>query len=61
MQLTAAEGLRLLADWFDAQYQDAGSNDEVQQDLRRWADEFEALTQSLGMKYDIDGNNTYIW
>jgi hypothetical protein len=38
----AAEGLRWLADWFDAKYHDAGQNDEVQQDLRRWAGEFEA-------------------
>ena len=58
---TAADGLRLLADWFDATYQDAGNNDEVQQDLRKWANEFEELTQSLGVKYDTDGNNTYVW
>ena len=37
----AAEGLRCLADWFDVKYQDAGKTDEVQRDLRRWADEFE--------------------
>ena len=38
---TAAEGLRFLASWFDAVYKDAGINDAVQIDLRRWADEFE--------------------
>jgi len=39
---TASEGLRFLADWFDAVYQDAGKNDEVQQELRRWATDFES-------------------
>jgi len=40
---TAPEGLRVLADWFDAVYQDEGKGDAVQQDLRRWADEFARL------------------
>jgi hypothetical protein len=38
----AIEGLRVLADWFDFVYEDAGTGrDTVQIDLRRWADEVE--------------------
>jgi hypothetical protein len=37
------EGLRFLADWFDAVYQDAGVNDDVQQRLRKWANLFNEL------------------
>ena len=40
---TAPEGLRFLAHWFDEVYQDAGVNDRVQRDLRKWAEEFEIL------------------
>jgi hypothetical protein len=41
--ITLPEGLRTLADWFDAVYEDQGKNDEVQQDLRRWASDYRAL------------------
>lgn len=37
------EKLRFLADWFDKKYKDAGKNDKVQRDLRRFADEYEKL------------------
>ena len=41
---TCAEGLRFLAVWLDCKFGDAGSgNDGVQQDLRKWAEEHEAL------------------
>lgn len=40
-------GLLTLAQWFDAIYQDANNNDEVQQDLRRWAREHMQLQDSL--------------
>ena len=44
----AIEALRRLADWFDVVYKDAGSgNDEVQQDLRKWADELENQQQYI--------------
>ncbi len=33
-------GLRVLADWFDGMYPD-NPNTEVQEDLRRWAEELE--------------------
>lgn len=42
-----SEGLSFLADWFDAFYGDAGVNDEVQQDLRKWAKEIDALRTDL--------------
>lgn len=32
--------LSLLADWLDSKFGDAGKNDEVQRDLRRWARQF---------------------
>jgi len=38
----APERLRLLADWFDVKYSDAGTSDEVQRDLRRFANEYES-------------------
>ena len=39
-----AHGLHILADWFDSLYGDAGTGrDQVQQDLRKWADEIERL------------------
>lgn len=44
---TLQEGLRILADWFDAVYQDAGKNDAVQQDLRKWAYEVDTLLQAV--------------
>lgn len=51
---TKAKGLRLLSDWFDAVYQDAGKNDAVQQDLRKWADEIEALEARVkGLEAEI--------
>lgn len=37
------DGLKLLADWFDAVYQDQGKNDSVQQDLRKWASEIDTI------------------
>jgi uncharacterized coiled-coil protein SlyX len=40
-------GLFVLADWFDAVYQDEGENDLVQQDLRRWAREHMLLQDEL--------------
>lgn len=44
MTRTIPQGLRILADWFDVKFKDAGAGeDEVQQDLRRWADEIEAM------------------
>ena len=49
---TLPQGLRILADWFDAVYEDQGKNDEVQQDLRRWAAEYEALEAKLNMLSD---------
>lgn len=40
------EGLRFLAVWFDAVYEDAGTGrDTLQQDLRRWADELESAQE----------------
>ena len=44
---TLPQGLKLLADWFDAVYENQGKNDEVQQDLRRWAAYYEALEAKL--------------
>lgn len=41
------QGLRVLADWFDAVYEDQGKNDAVQQDLRRWASDYEELEAKL--------------
>ena len=41
--LECGEGLRLLANWFDKRYNDAGKEDRVQIDLRRWADDHERL------------------
>lgn len=42
--MSAPEGLRLLADWFDAQDAKNGNpRHEVQDDLRRWADEYECM------------------
>lgn len=44
---TAPEGLRALADWFDAYDARRGeTNDEIQRDLRRWADEWEQMTNA---------------
>lgn len=41
-------GLRFLAKWFDALYGDAGTGqDTVQQDLRRWADEYDTTMNDL--------------
>ena len=40
---TAPEGLRILADWFDAVYDEAGTNAAVQNDLRDWAKNYTAL------------------
>lgn len=40
MKMDAPTGLRKLADWFDVTTSD-NPNTEVQQDLRRWADEWE--------------------
>lgn len=40
---TAQEGMRVLADWFDRVYQDAGKNDKVQRDLRRWANDIDEI------------------
>ena len=46
---TAQEGLRFLAKWFDAKYEDSGTGtDTVQQDLRRWADDID--TKELRIK-----------
>lgn len=39
----APSKLHILADWFDAQYCDHGINDQVQKDLRKWADVLEKL------------------
>lgn len=40
---TVQEGLRFLAQWFDDLYEDKGTGrDEVQRDLRRWANEIDA-------------------
>ena len=45
---SAPQGLRFLADWFDAVYDDAkDGKDGVQRDLRKWADEFEAAQTQL--------------
>lgn len=41
---TMQEGLHILADWFDAVYQDAGKNDAVQQDLRKWVNDINRLS-----------------
>jgi hypothetical protein len=41
-----SEGLRWLAEWFDALYPD-GSDKTLQNDLRRWADDAEAANQQL--------------
>ena len=38
------EGLNILADWFDAVYQDNGV---VQEDLRKWADDYKQLETDL--------------
>ena len=40
---TAPEGLRILADWFDAVYDEAGTNAAVQNDLRDWAKNYTDL------------------
>ena len=46
---TAQEGLRFLAKWFDAKYEDSGTGtDTVQQDLRRWSDDID--TKELRIK-----------
>ena len=45
-QTTPAAKMRLLADWFDAKYPN-DSNPEVQNDLRAWARELDALTIAL--------------
>jgi len=43
----AADGLRFLAKWFDAMYQDDESGDDtVQKDLRSWADAIDNLNTS---------------
>lgn len=49
------EGLLVLAEWFDAVYDDAkdGKN-QVQQDLRRWADEYTRLEKLNG---EFDSKN----
>jgi hypothetical protein len=44
---TLEDGLLVLADWFDAVYQDANVSDEVQQDCRRWAKEHTQLKAKL--------------
>lgn len=47
------EGLRLLADWFDLRDAENGSSgDQVQQDLRHWADDMEAASAALDL---LDG------
>jgi len=43
---TASQGLRFLATWFDALYDDK-PDDQVQRDLRRWADEWDAARDEL--------------
>ena len=43
-----AEGLEILAKWFDVQFRDSGTgNDQVQQDLRRWAKEYRELVKKV--------------
>lgn len=44
---TLPEGLITLAAWFDAVYENQGKNDEVQQDLRKWALDHESLKAKL--------------
>ena len=43
MPKTAPEGLRILADWFDAVYDESGTNAAVQNDLRDWAKNYTTL------------------
>ena len=45
----ASEGLRLLADWFDTEYLDG----LVQNDLRRWANQYEKIEILLDIFEDI--------
>jgi hypothetical protein len=41
---TPEQAMRVLADWLDVRYGDAGTGgDEIQQDLRRFADDVAAL------------------
>ena len=40
---TAPDGLRILADWFDAVYDESGTNADVQNDLRDWAKNYTGL------------------
>lgn len=45
---TIQQGLRILADWLDAKFKDAGTGkDEVQSDLRRWANEVDGLQSEV--------------
>lgn len=37
---TIPEGLQILADWFDAVYDEAGTDAAVQSDLRDWAKKY---------------------
>lgn len=50
---TLEEGLRFLAEWFDAFYGDAGTGaDVVQHDLRRWACDIDRLIARLDAATD---------
>jgi len=51
---TATEGMRYLADWFDAVYEDKGTNDAVQIDLRRWADDIDAVKETAFIPYESE-------
>jgi hypothetical protein len=46
-QLTKADKLRLLAEWLDLQHGVEYEPDEVQQDLRHWADEAERVPVTI--------------
>jgi len=48
---TASEGMRFLAKWFDFVYQDQGTNDAVQIDLRRWADDLDMIKEMAAEPY----------
>ena len=44
-QISGPDGLRLLADWFDATR--PNEPDQVQRDLRKWADDMDAAARAL--------------
>lgn len=51
---TAAEGMRFLADWFDAIYQDKNINDAVQIDLRKWARDLDTIKEMVAEPYESE-------